>query len=66
MDLSLSKRSLLKLLDDVDSKKKILEVGPLNAPLLKKSDADIYYADIYSTSEIKKDLVLIMQLLSIL
>ena len=54
MDLSLSKRALLKLLDDVDSKKKILEVGPLNAPLLKKSDADIYYADIYSTSEIKK------------
>jgi SAM-dependent methyltransferase len=33
--------------------KRILEIGPLDKPMLKKNDADVYYADILSTQEVK-------------
>jgi SAM-dependent methyltransferase len=42
-----------KYLSDMDLGKRILEIGPLDSPLLNKDEADVYYADILSTEEVK-------------
>jgi len=40
-------------LADLDLDKRILEIGPLAAPLLNKKEANVFYADILPTKEIK-------------
>jgi hypothetical protein len=40
-------------LKKIDQGKRILEIGPLTTPMVKKSD-DVFYADIRSTDEIKQ------------
>ena len=42
-----------QVLSVLEPGKKILEIGPLDNPLLKKNEADVYYADILSTQEVK-------------
>jgi len=39
---------------DIDVSKRILEIGPLTAPIFIKHEANIFYADIRSTDEVKK------------
>jgi SAM-dependent methyltransferase len=39
-------------LSDMDLGKRILEIGPLDNPVLNKDEADVYYADILSTEEV--------------
>lgn len=54
-DLSLDGSSREKLLSEIDTNSKILEIGPLNSPMFNKKDADVSYADINSTEDIKKE-----------
>ena len=41
-----------KFIKGVDTKKRILEIGPLDTPIFKKSEADVYYADVRSDVEL--------------
>lgn len=40
-------------LSGLDLNKRTLEIGPLDNPVLSKSEADVYYSDILSTDEVK-------------
>ena len=40
-------------LSGIDLGKRILEIGPLANPVLQKNEADVWYADILSTQEVK-------------
>ena len=52
-EISLNNRAKDKVIENIDLKSKILDVGPLNNPMFSKNEADIYYADVKSTEEIK-------------
>ena len=52
-NLNLYKHAKDKLKEEIDPTKRILEIGPLYKPLFLKEEADIYYADIKNTEEIK-------------
>lgn len=52
--LDLHKHAREKLKNEIDSTKRILEVGPFYRPLFQKYEANIYYADIKSTQEVRK------------
>ncbi len=41
-------------LSDMDCSKRTLEIGPLCDPILRKNEADVYYADMLSTQEVKE------------
>lgn len=43
-----------KFIKGVDTKKRILEIGPLDTPIFKKSEADVYYADVRSDVELQE------------
>lgn len=45
---------LPQYLSDLNLTKRILEIGPLSSPLLHKHEANVYYADILPTEEVKK------------
>ena len=42
-----------KALFKLEPNKRILEIGPLDSPMLKKAKADVYYADIFCTQSLK-------------
>lgn len=51
---SLDETAKSRMLNKVNySGKKILEIGPLYNPIFKKTEYDVYYADINSTEEVK-------------
>lgn len=53
-NLDLHKHAREKLKEEIDSTKRILEIGPLYKPLFLKNESNIYYADIKNTDEIIK------------
>ena len=53
-EISFNKRAKDKLIEYIDVKSKILDVGPLNGPIFTKEEANIYYAAINSTEEVKR------------
>lgn len=53
-DILLNKKAIHKFLESIDLNKKILEIGPLQTPLFRKNQANIYYADIRDTDSIKE------------
>ena len=48
------RQDLSYYVSDMDVSKRILEIGPLANPIFTKRDANIFYADIRSTDEIKE------------
>lgn len=48
------RRDFASYVSDIDVSKRILEIGPLNDPIFSKQEANVFYADIRSTDEIKK------------
>ena len=48
------RRDYASYLEKIDLSKRILEIGPLTNPILSKREANVFYADIRSTEEVKK------------
>lgn len=48
------RQDLASYLGDIDVSKRILEIGPLTNPILSKQKANVFYADIRSTEEVKE------------
>ena len=40
-------------LTEIDASKRILEIGPLTAPMFEKSEAQVFYADIRGTEDVR-------------
>ena len=47
------RRDFASYVSDIDVSKRILEIGPLNDPIFSKQEANVFYADIRSTDEVK-------------
>ena len=48
------RKDLAAWLTDVDTSKRILEIGPLCGPVFSKDEADVYYADVRSTKQLRQ------------